>query len=81
MPLSRTFKITVTRRSQATPVVFTFRTREEAMRAASGYQPMLEAKAGGQIIVHDPDGKELQVWIEHPVGAHFTHHGGFQLGQ
>ena len=77
MPHSRKFKVMVTRRRQATPVLTTYNTREEAMRAASGYQPMLEEKAGGQIVVHDPDGKELQTWIEHPMGAHFTHHGGF----
>jgi hypothetical protein len=60
-------------------MVYTYGTKEEAMRAASGLRLTLYERAGGQVIVQDADGKELQTWIEHPIGPHFTHHGGFQV--
>ena len=77
--LHKKFTVTVTRRQSATPIVSTYRTKEEAMQAANGFRSMLFPKDGGQVIVHDPDGKELQTWIEHAMGAHFTNHGGFQI--
>jgi hypothetical protein len=75
----RSFKVTVTERRNAESRDSTYRTKEEAMRAANGFRSMLFPKEGGQVSVYDPDGKELQTWIEHPMGAHFTHHGGFHV--
>ena len=75
----KNFTVTVTRRDSATPVVSTYRTKAEAMQAANGFRSTLFPREGGQVIVHDPDGKEVQTWIEHPMGAHFAHHGGFQI--
>lgn len=75
----KTFTVTVATRANASPVVtITYQTRSEAMRAASGLRAGLAPREGGRVTVHDPEGRELQSWIEHPMGAHFTNHGGFQ---
>ena len=55
-----------------------YKTRDEAMRAANGMRSMLPPREGGRISVSDPEGRELQTWIEHIHGAHFTQPGGFR---
>jgi hypothetical protein len=78
MPLTqKPFTVIVVERAHASPLVLTYRSREEAMRSANGLRATLSPKEGGQITVQDPDGKELQTWVEHPMGAHFTQQGGF----
>ena len=73
------FRVTVTIKAGAMPAISSYRTREEAMNAANAFRSMLLFKQGGLIIVTDPDGKELQTWIEHPIDAHFTQAGGFHI--
>jgi hypothetical protein len=78
MPQSqKLFTVTIAERAAAAPVVITYKTLEEAMRAANGFRVALAPKEGGRVTVKGRDGKELQAWIEHPLGAHFTHPGGF----
>jgi hypothetical protein len=80
MPLTpNQFTVIVVEKAHTAPLVLTYRSREEAMRSASGLRATLPPKEGGQIIVQDPDGKELQTWVEHPLGAHFTQQGGFHI--
>ena len=55
-----------------------YRSKEEAFRAANGYRSTLQPKGGGSVSVVDPDGRELQSWIEHPLGPYFTQPGGFK---
>jgi hypothetical protein len=55
-----------------------YRTRSEAFRAADSLRATLAPRNGGRITVSDPDGRELQTWIEHDQGAHFTQPGGFR---
>jgi hypothetical protein len=78
MPQSqKLFTVILTERASAKPVVITYRTRKEAMRAANGFRAALSPNEGGQVVVKDADGKVLQAWVADPQGAHFKHHGGF----
>jgi hypothetical protein len=77
MPYEKPFTVTTIPRQNDKPVITAYHTREKAMWAASGFRAALPLKEGGQVVVHDPEGLELQTWIEHQTGGHFTHHGGF----
>jgi hypothetical protein len=72
------FVVTITASSPDTAKQSTYRTRAEAFRAADSLRSTLVPRGGGRITVSDPDGRELQTWIEHDQGAHFTQPGGFR---
>ena len=80
MPTSESsYTVIIVEKAHASPLKLSYRSREEAMRSAIGLRATLAPKEGGQVIVQDPHGQELQSWVEHPEGAHFTHRGGFDI--
>ena len=70
--------VTITMNENDTAKQSTHRTLAEAFNAANSLRSSLPPRAGGRITVSDPDGRELQTWIEHIQGAHFTQPGGFR---
>jgi hypothetical protein len=73
----KNYSVVVIEKRHGTPLTLAYATREEAMRSANGLRATLPPREGGRVVVKDPEGKELQSWVEEPAGAHFTHQGGF----
>ena len=71
------FTVTIMSTQHAQPIVATYFTRREAMRAANGIRATLAPQQGGRVTVHDSDGTELQSWVEHSSGGRFTRGGSF----
>ena len=73
------YTVTVISRPNTTPIVTVYRTRSAAMRSANGIRATLAPQQGGQVSVYDPNGAELQSWVEQPEGGRFMRPGDFGM--